>query len=192
MSTFAPEADASEVISHYTSSVVGKTILATGVTSGSIGAGYVEAVARGSPACLILAGRSADKLAAEAKTLTEIDASINIKHLLVDLSDLASVRKAAEQVNSWEDVPNVDVVMNCAGIMAWPFELTKDGHEMHFAANHLGHFLLTNLIMDKVLKSADPRVLNVTSAGHRLGYVRWGDLTFEVSFRLAPASPNRD
>lgn len=181
MPTFTPETEASDVISHYSSKVVGKTVLTTGVTPGSIGAGYVEALAKGSPACLILAGRNATKLAAEAETLAAIDAKINIKQLVVDLSDLTSVRKAAEEVNSWDDVNKIDVVMNCAGIMAWPFELSKDGHEMHFAANHLGHFLLTNLIMEKVLRSEDPRVVNVTSAGHRLGYVRWADLTFEVS-----------
>lgn len=185
MTTFTPETDASEVIAHYSSDVVGKTILATGVTAGSIGAGYVEAVAKASPACLILAGRSTAKLAAEAETIAAIDSKINIKKLVVDLSDMTSVRKASEEINEWEDVKKIDVVMNCAGIMAWPFELTKDGHEMHFAANHLGHFLLTNLIMDKVLGSEDPRVLNITSAGHRLGFVRWADLTFEVSSHFA-------
>jgi NAD(P)-dependent dehydrogenase (short-subunit alcohol dehydrogenase family) len=103
---------------------------------------------------------------------------INVKSLKIDLASFKSVREAAETVNGWADVPRIDVLVNNAGIMATPFSLTEDGIENQFQSNHLGPFLFTNLIMHKILASPSPRVVVVTSNGHRFGGIRWYDVSF--------------
>jgi NAD(P)-dependent dehydrogenase (short-subunit alcohol dehydrogenase family) len=106
------------------------------------------------------------------------------RQLILDLSSFAAVRTAAEQVNSWTDVPTIDVVINNAGIMAKPFDLTEDGIESQFHANHLGHFLLTQLIMGKILAAkGGARVVNLSSNAYKQGGVRWDDWNFEVRRR---------
>lgn len=177
---------ASDLVADYASIIKGKTILTTGVTPGSVGAAYVEAVAAAQPALLILAGRNAAKLDQEAANIAAKHPSVPTRKLLIDLSSQKSVRRAADEVLSseWSDVEHIDVVHNCAGIMAVPYQLSEDGYELQFAANHLGHFLFTNLIMDKILKAEAPRVLNVSSNGHRLSHIRFGDINFDVSFSL--------
>jgi NAD(P)-dependent dehydrogenase (short-subunit alcohol dehydrogenase family) len=183
---------AADLVAAYTSLIKGKVILTTGVTAGSIGAAYVEAVAAAQPALLILAGRSAAKLDEEAANIAAAAKAAGVspvptRNLIVDLLSLDSVRKAAAEVNAWNDVPVIDVMHNCAGIMAVPYKLSADGYESQFAANHLSHFLLTNLIMDKILASNSPRIVNVSSGGHRFGPIRWDDLHFDVSEHDEPA-----
>ncbi|KAK2740826.1 short-chain dehydrogenase reductase family [Colletotrichum kahawae] len=113
-----------------------------------------------------------------ADAITAANPSVRIKTLELDLGSFKNVRSAAETVNGWEDVPHIDVLMNNAGIMAVPFSLTEDGLESQFGTNHLGPFLFTNSIMGKVLAAAEPRVVTVSSDGHRLGHIRWSDYNF--------------
>jgi NAD(P)-dependent dehydrogenase (short-subunit alcohol dehydrogenase family) len=181
MSPYTELNTAADLVADYASIIKGKTILTTGTTPGSVGAAYVEALAAASPALLILVGRSPEKLEKEAAIIKEQHADVPTRTVIADLMSLKSVRRAAEEINSWDDVLNIDVVMNCAGIMGTPYSLTEDGYESQFASNHLAHFLLTNLIMDKVLASDAPRVVNVTSDGHRMSHVRWADVNFDVS-----------
>lgn len=104
---------------------------------------------------------------------------IQVKPLALNLLSLADVRRAAETVNSWADVlTHIDVLINNAGIMAVPYQLTIDGFEGQFRTNHLGHFLFVNLIMAKVLASDAPRVVVVSSGVHRVGHIRWSDYNF--------------
>ncbi|TFK86693.1 NAD(P)-binding protein, partial [Polyporus arcularius HHB13444] len=87
-------------------------------------------------------------------------------------------RKAAAEVLSWPEP--IDVLVNNAGIMATPYGKTVDGIESQFGTNHIGHFLFTNLIMPKLLESKQgPRVVNVSSNGHRLSDIRWDDFNFQ-------------
>jgi NAD(P)-dependent dehydrogenase (short-subunit alcohol dehydrogenase family) len=185
-SKWTPLNTASDLVAEYKPLIKGKTILTTGVTPGSIGAAFVEALAAASPSLLILAGRSTANLEKEAANVAQAaaDASagpVQTRNVVVDLLSLSSVRKAADEVNSWDDVPQIDVVVNCAGIMGSPFKLTEDGYESQFAANHLSHFLLTNLLMDKILAAPAPRVINVASNGHRVHPIRLDDVNFGVS-----------
>ncbi|KAL6357427.1 hypothetical protein LRP88_07592 [Fusarium phalaenopsidis] len=166
MAPYTSSTPISELVADYASIIKGKTILTTGVTPKGLGATFVEATAAASPELLILAGRTASKLQELSETISATHPGIKTRHLIVDLSSMDSVRKAAEEVNGWGDVPEIDVVVNNAGVMAIPYSVTADGFETQFAADHLGHFLLTNLIMDKILASKSPRVKGET-------YDRW-------------------
>jgi NAD(P)-dependent dehydrogenase (short-subunit alcohol dehydrogenase family) len=171
---------ATELVPNYAPFIKGKTILVTGVTPGSLGDFYVKSIAKAKPACVILAGRSARKLEQCARDIHAESSNVHIKTLEIDLGSLESVRKAADQVNGWEDVPSIDVLVNNAGIMAVEYQLSIDGFESHFATNHLGPFLFTNLIMKKVLDARSPRIVIVTSDGHRLSPIRFYDYNFDV------------
>jgi NAD(P)-dependent dehydrogenase (short-subunit alcohol dehydrogenase family) len=97
--------------------------------------------------------------------------------LQLDLSSLRIVRDAAAAVNSWDDVPKIDILINNAALMGWSFELSEDGIEKQFATNHIGAFLFTNLILPKIV-AAKGRIVNVSSAGHRFSPVRFEDWNF--------------
>ncbi|KAL2861654.1 hypothetical protein BJX68DRAFT_9775 [Aspergillus pseudodeflectus] len=169
---------AEELVKNLAAEIKGKVILTTGPSPASIGATFVETVARAQPALLILAGRSTSKLQQTADAITKENPSVPVRLLQLDLGSLAAVRKAASEVNSWTDVPHIDVLVNNAGIMATDFALSPEGYESQFATNHLGHFLFTNLIIEKVLTASSPRIVNVSSDGHRLSPIRWADTNF--------------
>lgn len=180
----ASKATVHQLAKEYSSIIKGKTILTTGVSPGGLGALFVEAIAVAEPELAILAGRNINKLQQTADHLASKHPNLKTKLLTLDLSSLASVRSAAQQVNGWSDVHKIDVLVNNAGIMATDFKLTEDGFENQFASNHLGHFLFTNLIIDKILAAEAPRIVSVSSNGHRLGPIRWGDANFSVSFTI--------
>jgi NAD(P)-dependent dehydrogenase (short-subunit alcohol dehydrogenase family) len=95
----------------------------------------------------------------------------------IDLSDLASVHRAAEDVA--EAVDSLDVLINNAGLMAVPFGRTVDGFEMQIGTNHLGHFALTGKLMPLLLKASQPRVVTLASIAHRGGRIALDDLNYE-------------
>jgi len=171
---------ASEVVEDLSQHINGKCILTTGVSPTSLGATFVETIARAQPAFLILAGRDTTKLQRTADAITKTEPQIQVRLLQLDLGSLAAVRKCAAEINSWADVSHIDVLVNSAGIMATNFALSPEGYESQLATNHLGHFLFTNLIMDKILASKTPRVVNISSDGHRLSPIRFGDYNFGV------------
>ncbi|EWZ27939.1 short-chain dehydrogenase [Fusarium oxysporum Fo47] len=171
---------ASELVPYYTPQIEDKVILITGVSPGSLGESFVKQVAVSKPATFILAGRNPSKFQSLIDELKASHPKIQVKPLSLDLNSLANVRKAAETVLSWsgDDVPRVDVLVNNAGTMAIPYSLTEDGFETQFQTNHLGHFLFTNLIMSKILNAEAPRIINISSAGHRHHNIRWTDYNF--------------
>jgi NAD(P)-dependent dehydrogenase (short-subunit alcohol dehydrogenase family) len=167
----------------YASVIQGKVILTTGVSPLGLGAAFLKAIAASQPALLILAGRNIAKVKETASQLAAENPTISVQSriLQLDLSSLEAVRTAANTVNSWSDVPHIDVLVNNAGIMATDYALSPEGHESQLATNHLGPFLFTNLIMGKLQASAAPRVVMVSSDGHRLGPFRFDDYNFHVS-----------
>ncbi|KAI4102240.1 MAG: hypothetical protein LQ339_004765 [Xanthoria mediterranea] len=169
---------ADEVIQDLRHEIKDKIILTTGVSPGSLGATFVEIITRGQPAFLILAGRDRNKLQRTANAIESTGSQVPVRLLLLDLGSLAMVRQSAVELKSWDDVPHIDVLVNSAGIMATDFALSPDGFESQLATNHLGHFLFTNLIMDKILRSKSPRIVNISSDGHRLSPIRWADYNF--------------
>lgn len=170
----------SGLANRHASAIKGKVILITGVTLKTIGSGFALAVARAQPSLLILAGRSSTKNQETAKAVTDEFPDVKVRTLELDLISLAAVRTAANEVNGWADVPQIDVLVNNAGVMASDWALSPDGFETQLAINHLGHFLFTNLIMGKILKSSAPRIVIVSSNGHRFSPFRFDDYNFRV------------
>ena len=170
---------ASTIASDNASSIAGKIVLTTGVTQGGLGATFVEEIAKHKPALLILAGRSASKVQATADKIkaTPESANVETRILALDLSSQQQVRQAAKEVLGYPE-DHIDVLVNSAGIMAGPYRTTPEGIEAQFGSNHIGHFLFTNLIMPKILASKAPRIVNVSSDGHRFGSVRFDDPNF--------------
>lgn len=106
----------------------------------------------------------------------------------MDFASNASVREAAAKINN--QVDHIDIMLLTAGVMALKeFQTSEDGIEMQFAANYVGHFLLTCLLIDKVLAAArmgkgPTRIVNMTSEGHTISQVRLDDWNFSVSRSL--------
>ncbi|MFD4367192.1 oxidoreductase [Rhodococcus sp. NPDC058521] len=149
----------------------GRTFVVTGANSGL---GEVAARALGAAgAHVVLACRNVDKGRAVA---SEIGANAEVREL--DLADLASVREFAAGIDS------VDVLINNAGVMALPLRRTADGFEMQFGTNHLGHFALTGLLLDKVTD----RVATMSSALHQVGAIDPKDPNYQRrKYRRWPA-----
>jgi NAD(P)-dependent dehydrogenase (short-subunit alcohol dehydrogenase family) len=143
--------------------LTGRQALVTGVTSG-LGENTVLELAR-KGARVVMAARSETKLRATIddthKTLPHAD----LVPLLVDLADLSSVRRAAEEAAG---LGPIDILINNAGVMATPFRRTVDGFELQFGTNHLGHFALTGLLFPQLAKAEAARVVTVASQAHRI------------------------
>jgi NAD(P)-dependent dehydrogenase (short-subunit alcohol dehydrogenase family) len=153
----------------------------TGVTPGGLGLETARVIALQGPKCIIVAGRSPVKLQEAREVLAKAAPATPVRELILDLGSLSSARKAAAEVNGWVEVPAIDVVINNAGIMAVPFKLTEDGIESQFGTNHIGHFLFTQLIMEKILAAGqEARIVNLSSNGYTSGGVRFDDWNFQV------------
>jgi NAD(P)-dependent dehydrogenase (short-subunit alcohol dehydrogenase family) len=154
------------------------------VSPGGLGLETARAIALQSPKLVILAGRSPSKVQ-EAETIVNNAApNTPTRRLILDLASMAKARIAAEEINNSTEIQSIDVVINNAGIMARPYELTEDGIESQFGANHIGHFLFTQLIMPKILAAGkNARIVNLSSNGYKAGGVRFDDWNFDVSYR---------
>jgi NAD(P)-dependent dehydrogenase (short-subunit alcohol dehydrogenase family) len=159
------------------------SVLITGPSDGGIGAETATCLAAGSPSLIILAGRSLPKIQPVIDRIHSIHPEVKTKFISIDLSNQSSVREAASIINA--SVEKIDVLINNAAIMACPFGKTVDGIETQFGTNHIGHFLLTNLIMPKILAAGHgARIVNVSSLAHRMVDVRLEDWNFEVGSAL--------
>ena len=143
--------------------MTGRTTIITGANSG-IGRAAARTLA-GAGARVVLAVRDVDKGAAAAAA---ISGETEVRRL--DLASLESVREFAD---GWDG--DVDLLINNAGVMVPPLTRTIDGFELQFGTNHLGHFALTNLLLDNITG----RVVTVSSTGHRVGEIDFNDLNWE-------------
>ena len=153
----------------------GKTVLVTGATSG-IGLEASVALAR-QGARVVMVGRNQAKTVAAVADVSARSGSKEVSSLLCDFSSQASVRALADAVRSRVD--RLEVLVNNAGGVNKARTVTADGIETTFAVNHLGYFLLTNLLLDLVVKSAPARIVTGASVGHRRGTLDFEDLGFE-------------
>ena len=142
----------------------GRTAVVTGPTVGGIGFHTALELARHG-ARVALAGRTPAKLDAAAEAITAEVPQAALDTLVVDLSDLSSVRAAGEAAGA---LGPLHLLVNNAGIMATPFRRTADGLESQMATNHFGPFLLTGLLLDQLVASGEGRVVTLSSQAHRL------------------------
>jgi NAD(P)-dependent dehydrogenase (short-subunit alcohol dehydrogenase family) len=174
---FGAQTDASDVIEGIDLS--GKLALITGA-SGGIGLETARALLRAG-AEVVLANRSPEK---SEKALADLRADVPgsvVSAAQLDLASLAGVREFAASF----DRPRIDLLVNNAGVMATPLERTVDGFELQFGTNHLGHFLLTNLLLSRISGSA--RIVNLSSDGHRVADVNWDDAQWTTGYSPWPA-----
>jgi NAD(P)-dependent dehydrogenase (short-subunit alcohol dehydrogenase family) len=158
-----------------TGDIKGKTILVTGATSG-IGLEASVKLAR-ARANLVLAGRTLPETVS-AVEYVKANADVNdVSYLVCDFASQDAIRKLAGDYRARHD--RLDVLVNNAGTVYKKRTLTVDGIEATFAVNHLGCFLLTNLLLDLIRKSAPSRIVTVASIGHRMGTLDFDDLGFE-------------
>jgi retinol dehydrogenase-14 len=140
----------------------GKTVVVTGANSG-IGFETAAALA-GAGATVTITGRDASKTEAAARSLSERAGGAVVDAAVFDLSSMESVRRGAAEL--LERLPRIDVLVNNAGAVLGTRQETVDGLERTFATNHLGPFLLTVLLLDRLKESAPSRIVNVSSAAH--------------------------
>jgi NAD(P)-dependent dehydrogenase (short-subunit alcohol dehydrogenase family) len=155
----------------------GRTAVVTGANSGL---GYVtarELARRGGRVVLACRNRQRGERALERLLAQVPEADVELRQL--DLADLGSVRGFASAL---PDEP-LHLLVNNAGLMAVPHSRTADGFEMQFGVNHLGHFALTGLLMDRLLAAEDSRVVNVSSLMHTLANIDMADLNSERHYR---------
>jgi NAD(P)-dependent dehydrogenase (short-subunit alcohol dehydrogenase family) len=165
-------------------SVSGKTILITGATGG-IGLEVARDLAA-MGAHVVIGARDAARGQAVVEELTRAGGRAQL--LTVDMASFASVRRAAERFDA--EHPALDVLINNAGIVVKDRQVNADGHEITWATNFLGPFLLTRLLLPSLEKAPRPRVVNVSSTAHRSGRIDWEDLELSRGFRGFKAYAN--
>ena len=187
----------------------GRTAVITGANSGL---GFETAAALAAAgARVVLAVRNLDKGKDAANRIISTTPSARVELQQLDLASLAGIRSAAEELKT--TYPRIDLLINNAGVMYPPKQTTRDGFELQFGTNHLGHFALTGLLLDQLLPVDGARVVTVSSVGHRIraaihfddlqwehGYSRVGAygqsklanllFTYELQNRLAAAGKN--
>ncbi|MBA3744388.1 SDR family NAD(P)-dependent oxidoreductase [Sporichthya sp.] len=157
------------------------------VTGGNTGLGFATArglAQRGAEVVLAVRNVEKGKQAADRITAGARGAVVAVQEL--DLSSLASVRTAASELSARH--PRIDLLINNAGVMYTPRQKTVDGFELQFGTNHLGHFALTGLLLDRLLAVPGSRVVTVSSVGHRIrAKIHFDDLQWERSYDRAGA-----
>ncbi|NNN20888.1 MAG: SDR family oxidoreductase [Acidimicrobiales bacterium] len=147
----------------------GKTVVISGANAG-IGKETAREIAK-MGATVVLACRNLDKANKAAQDIKDSAGSIKVKIVQIDLSDLASVKKASQEI--LEKYPLIEVLINNAGGIWSTFQKSAQGFELTFAVNHLGPFYLTNLLIDRVISSGPARIINVSSIAHRGARKNW-------------------
>ena len=152
------------------------------VTGANTGLGYHTAAALAQTgAHVVLAVRNLEKGNLALARIVAAHPKADVTLAQLDLSSLASVRAAAASLR--KAYPRIDLLINNAGVMWTPKQLTDDGFEMQFGTNHLGHFALTGLLLDNMLPVRGSRVVTVSSTGHRLrAAIHFDDLQWEHSY----------
>ncbi len=157
----------------------GKTFFITGANTG-IGFEAAKAIAA-KGGRVLLGCRNTEKGEDALARIADAHPGADIGLVEIDLADLASVRAAADAVAA---EPRLDVLVNNAGVMWNPKTMTKDGFESQFGINHLGHFALTGLLLEKLEATPNSRIVTISSNGHRLGDqdIYWDDINADENY----------
>jgi NAD(P)-dependent dehydrogenase (short-subunit alcohol dehydrogenase family) len=152
------------------------------ITGANTGLGYETAAAlAANGAHVVMAVRNLDKGKDAATLILKRNPGAEVVLQELDLTSLQSIRAAAEQLRSEHD--RIDLLINNAGVAGTPKSTTKDGFELQFGTNHLGHFAFTGLLLDRLLPVAASRVVTVSSIGHRFrADIHFDDLQWKRSY----------
>lgn len=155
--------------------LTGKTAVVTGVSAG-LGIETARVLAsRG--AKVVCVARDKEKTEKAVAGLRAADPKGDFEIALLDLSDLESVRRGADEIA--KRFPKIQFLINNAGVMACPLSRTKEGLDLQLGTNHLGHYVLTARLLPQILAGAPSRIINLSSGGHRMSPLRVEDPLFE-------------
>lgn len=130
---------------------------------------------------MVLAVRNAEKGKAAAEAITAAHSNADVTLQSLDLSSLESVRRASDELKGRYD--KIDLLINNAGVMWTEKSSTADGFELQFGTNHLGHYALTGLLLERLLPVEGSRVVTVSSIGHRIrADIHFDDLQWERDY----------
>lgn len=160
-----------------------KTIVITGASDGIGLEAASQLAAQGHH--LVLVGRNSDKLAAAVARVRAESPTVPVDSFVCDFASLAEVRMLAEGLLA--AYPRIDVLVNNAGTVYDKRTLTVDGYESTFAVNHLAPFLLTELLLDRIIASGSARIVTTASVGHYRGTLDFDDLGFERGYQIMRA-----
>lgn len=163
---------------HTVPSQKGRITIVTGANSGLGYETALELVKKDMK--VILACRNLAKAEIAKQAICQEVPQADIEIMGVDLSKLASVRFFASAFV--EKYPQLDLLINNAGIMTPPFSLSEDGFESQMAANYFGHFLLTNLLLKTILKTPRSRIITLSSIAHKQGKIHFEDLQSQKKY----------
>ncbi|XP_031704443.1 retinol dehydrogenase 13 [Anarrhichthys ocellatus] len=156
----------------------GKTVLITGANTGIGKETALDMAKRG--ARVILACRDITRACIAADEIRQQSGNGNVVVKKLDLTSMRSVRDLARDVR--ENEQRLDILINNAGVMMCPKWKTEDGFEMQFGVNHLGHFLLTNCLLDLLKKSTPSRIVIVSSLAHEKGSINFDDINLDKDY----------
>lgn len=156
----------------------GKVVIITGCNTGIGKETALELALRGGR--IYMACRNADKCEKARREIVKLSGNTNVFNRTLNLSSLKSIREFAEQFLKEEK--RLDILINNAGVMSTPRQLTEDGFEQQLGINHLGHFLLTNLLLERLKSSAPSRIVVLSSLAHIFGKIQKHDLNSEKSY----------
>ncbi|MEK3986921.1 SDR family oxidoreductase [Paenibacillus sp. FSL K6-3166] len=161
----------------------GKIALVTGANSGMGLATTVELARKGAKVIMVCRNRQrGEEALAAAKQKSH---SEDIELMLCDLASLESIRSFAEEFT--REYPILDILINNAGVVTIKRQLTKNGFEMDLGVNHLGHFLLTNLLLEPLKAAEQGRIVVVASGAYKIGALHYEDPTLARRFNPAKA-----
>ena len=156
-----------------------KVVVITGATNGIGKAAAIE-IAAHQPK-LLLTYRNKDLANELISELKEISPELSVELIYCDFSKQASIRECAKEIISLQE--NIDVLINNAGVVNTEYHETSEGIENTFAVNHIGYFLLTNLLLDSMKGSNESRIINVSSAAHSfVQNINWDNINFKEDF----------
>jgi len=156
----------------------GKIVIITGANSGVGSEAARIMVQKG--ATVIMACRNMEKSRPALDELNNGNNTGKAILLKLDLSDFSSIRSFSDEIR--EKFPRVDILINNAGIMAPPYGKTADGFELQFGTNHLGHFMLTGMLLDLITPVEGSRVVTITSIAHFNGDINFDDINSEKNY----------
>lgn len=157
-----------------TPDLTGKTFVITGANTG-IGKATVEALAKARASRIVIAARSRERTEPVMQAAKEVNPKGQVDFVKLELGDLADVQRAADVVLKMD--PTIDVLINNAGVAGLQGR-TKDGFELTFGTNHLGHYLWTEKLLPLVKRAKQGRIVIVSSRGHyRAKGIDWDALT---------------